>query len=209
MRAVRWMSLLVVLCLPLPGARAQQEYFQAELILFQHLFRRADGELLRTGTEELDLNAIDLYAPSLTQTGGGATPPAPDGYALLPAGEHLLQGVWVALGRSAEYRPLLHLAWQQPARRSARPVLLRGAVPCPAQTDRPLLQGTVRLQGRNQPSVKLELDYRPCTQSEPGAAPAPLVRLIQQQRIRPGRLYYLDHPLLGVLLKISRPNTAG
>lgn len=190
--------------------------YTVELIVFEHL-----------GAARLH---DELWAedPGLPPFGEAVEPEAgaSRAFRLLGPGSHGLNGVWSRLARSEGYRPLLHLAWRQPslAKRRARPVRVRGAgAPEPASgggqrpLPQPAVDGTVLLYASR--FLHLEADllyYRGRSEgASPGAAPAPgedgagdgfpaVFRLTQKRRMRLDELHYLDHPLIGVLVRVTR-----
>lgn len=204
-------SAAVLLWSPPAAAR-----YTVELIVFEHL-----------GAARL---RDELWAedPGLPPFGEAIAPEAgaSRAYRRLGPGGHRLKGVWRRLARSDGYRPLFHVAWRQPslAKRRARPVRIRSPeAPEPASggegrpAPRPAVDGTVLLYS----STFLHLDadllyYRGGAQrATPGAAPFPgedeagdgfptVFRLTQSRRMRLDELHYLDHPLIGVLVRVTR-----
>lgn len=147
---------------------------------------------------------------------------------LLPATEYRLQGMVKSLEASGQYRPLVHLAWQQPAfsQEQALAVHIAGGWP---RTARMSAMGGLRsavhyvegsfllYRGRYLHGVADLVLYR----SEPtqvSRAPQsafgerqhvtseptqPLrFRLNEHRRMRSGEVHYLDHPLFGVLVQV-------
>ena len=86
---------------------ANASSYQVEIIIFEHLYQDSDGEIARIGLKLPDFeNSIELDE---NNTANDST------FALLPAGLYKLGGVYNELKFSRNYRPLLHMAWQQPA----------------------------------------------------------------------------------------------
>ena len=127
------------LCQSLPVSAA---WYQVELIVFRHLSPDTDGEVwyenpglpernqsieLISDLAEAELDATDseaeIDAAELSVNPNRELIP----YLQLPSAELKLGGIQRVLKLSSEYRPLMHIAWQQPALRadSARPVHLQ------------------------------------------------------------------------------------
>ncbi|MDD9824094.1 MAG: CsiV family protein [Gammaproteobacteria bacterium] len=211
--------LLALLLLP-PAAAAD---YRLEVIVFESLYPLAEGELLADDRRPEPQGGVSL--PFFGFPGEEAAPgdasSAPAGYAPLASADYRLYGVFSVLERAPGYRPLLHLAWRQPGHRRSAPLRLPGTgLPCagvappavppdaaPAAAAAPagpagqsLLAGTVRLRDAGRLFLDLELSYRPCAEASVGGR----ARLSQSRRILLDRLYYFDHPLLGVLVQVER-----
>ena len=100
-------KIFVLLALTVFTLAANASSYQVEIIIFEHLQRDSDGEIAQIGLKLPDFtNSIN---PDATDTGNDNT------FKLLPAGLYKLGGVYNELKFSRNYRPLLHMAWQQPA----------------------------------------------------------------------------------------------
>ncbi|HEB94902.1 MAG TPA: hypothetical protein ENI96_00555 [Sedimenticola thiotaurini] len=107
-----------------------------------------------------------------------------------------------ALSRSGgRYRPLLHLAWRQPVlgRKQASWIHL-------TSDDRiadgyPVLEGNVRISVARYLHLDLDLLLR---DSLGGDADFQAYRFTAHRRMRSGELHYIDHPRLGVLIRIDK-----
>lgn len=213
--------LLALLLLPPPAAAD----YRLEVIVFESLYPLAEGELLADDRRPEPRGGVSLpffgFPGEAREADPGDAPSAPAGYAPLASADYRLYGVFSVLERAPGYRPLLHLAWRQPGHRRSAPLRLPGTgLPCagvappavspdaaPAAAAAPvgpagqaLLEGTVRLRDAGRLFLDLELSYRPCAEAAVGGR----VRLSQSRRILLDRLYYFDHPLLGVLVQVER-----
>ena len=116
-----WLRLLPVLCLLLPasGTVVAADWYQVEAILFEYTAPNADDEWWyenpglpsRHQTIQLIKGTADPVA--------GESPEPVDVADLMPylalqKRDYRLGGVRRALELSGEYKPLLHVAWQQP-----------------------------------------------------------------------------------------------
>ena len=184
-----------------------------ELIVFERL----DAAHLHD-----ELWAEDPGRPAFDEAIELATDPS-QAFRLLTPGGHRLDGVRRRLAGSGIYRPFLHLAWRQPslAKRRARHVRVRSArVPEPGAGEsppslRPAMDGTVQLYRGRFLHLNADLLYYRATLAgtSPGAVALPdgdgdgfptVFRLTQSRRMRLQELHYLDHPLFGVLVRVTR-----
>jgi len=145
-----------------------------------------------------------------------------------------LAGVVRRLARSGRYQPLLHVAWRQPGFSRSRapavhldsnalgsPIARRRGRDEEARARAPRVDGTLRVYRARYLHVDADLVYRPRSMlASPAAATTPAeitgetapagaseptaFRLHQSRRMRSGELHYLDHPLFGVLVRITR-----
>ena len=148
-------------------------------------------------------------------------------YLALPQSSFRLQEVWRVLRASREYRPLLHVAWQQEGHeqdlgRAVHLEKLEGPASFQSNAYQPaatVLDGTVRIRASRFLHVDLDIAYMPGdlqqlllsqqqslgTGNDPQVNPyAEYVRLIENRRIKLDELQYFDHPLFGVILQVSR-----
>ena len=100
-----------------------------------------------------------------------------------------LSGIWSALKRSGDYRPIRHLAWKQPGLSSrSAPLIAVGD-----ELD-PEIQGTVKLSRRRFLHLDVDVVLREANQS---------YRLTSSRRMRTNELHYLDHPTIGVIAIVT------
>ncbi len=103
-----------------PAVSAQ--WYQVELIVFEHVNPGFDGEdwFRDPGLVPLNATIRPVYTVALSpapQITADATPVPEEiliPYRILPPGRHRLQGVYQTLRQSRDYRPRYHIAWQQP-----------------------------------------------------------------------------------------------
>ena len=173
-------AILAVLLLAATTAFAETRY-QIELILFtQPPLPDAQGELPLQSPPPFPPDiAWPLRAPGALGVGPEA----------LPADEHRLHGAANRLRNQPGYQVIWHEAWQQ---------TLRGPASAPT-ISLPLGLRSLGVEGRirayQSRFLHLETDIR---LSDPT-----LWRLHESRRLRASEVHYLDHPLLGVIVRID------
>ncbi len=205
-------KILLLIALSFLSVNAQAAY-QVEIIIFEHLFHDAEGEVSHIGLNMPDLsNTIQLSSDA----SGGDT-----SYRLLPASMYKLGGVYSELRSSSEYRPILHLAWQQPQLTQSRSkyVHIRKADGIAQQDDSDnalvKLDGVIRIRSSQFLHADVDLFYFINELSESfinanaGAQDAnqiqaTFVELNETRRMKLNELHYFDHPVFGMLMRVSR-----
>ena len=139
MRLVIRIFMVCLLGQALPVSAA---WYQVEVIVFSQLNPNTDGEIwyenpglpersesieLITDLADAEMEDSGSESDSIAESTATANKRELIPYLQLPSAELKLAGVQRVLKLSSEYRPLLHIAWQQPALRaaSARPVHLQ------------------------------------------------------------------------------------
>lgn len=197
-------GLLAPLTLP-----AAERTYRVDLILFRNLDSgTVGGEVWQERTLVPDTTgAIDLDDISL-----------PAGFTNLSPAAGDLSREATLLDRSPRYQVLRHLVWQQPGRDrdTAIPIRVRGGrgfdtgdpddALSVANTSE--LDGTVRVILRRYLHLETDLVYRrpaggTATGELPGSGGLISAPIRQKRRMRSGELHYLDHPFLGILVKIT------
>ncbi len=94
-------------------------WYQVEVVVFDRLNPNLDGEQWQNEIFKVRDNLVELQA---TDTTDGLIP-----YMILDKGRNRLNGVQRIFKLSSQYRPLIHLSWQQPAtqRRQSRYIHLQ------------------------------------------------------------------------------------
>lgn len=234
---------LSLLCLPaLALAETETEAqtrYQVEVIIFDRLTPDAGGEQWRDTPfilpdDPVDPQAAEALAEVPVEAPAEALPPAP--YRLLPPARHRLGGIYDFFRRTAEYQPLLHLSWQQPAATEgqARHVRLRHPAPdsatAPATEEpmfieqlirpKPEIDGAIRIRGGFYLHADIDLSRFRVIPPANKIPPAPPVyaaagpeatqktrlELKETRRIKLNEIHYFDHPMYGVILEVSRLN---
>ena len=194
-------------------AGAADRWFMVEIVVFDDLRNEAlHDEQWPVDPGEPSLGGAIELAPRPESVSEGAG----HGYRLAKPSHLELGPVRQRLRRSAHYRPFLHAGWRLPGlpRRSARPVHIgshlgggRTKAAAPDGGDRtPSVHGTVTVSLARYLQVDVDLLYhRPSGGEAAGPESVPArFRLVSERRMRSGELHYLDHPLFGVLIRITR-----
>ena len=184
--------LLLLLLLPGMAAAEPPPHYRVELLVFARIGAGDGGERWPQ---------VSSRPQPYTALGPGAEADAQ------PETPRTLEGARQVLLQSGGYRPLLHLAWRQPAldQEQARPVWI--AQPSPPQAGEPKVEGTARIMLRRFLHLQLDLVYLPRGEPEPWAMDAHqsgIFHLAQRRRVRPGEIHYFDHPRFGVLAVVER-----
>lgn len=180
------------------------KWYQVEMIVFEHLIPDSSGELWNAGNVPDYSNAIELV------TG----PDGSNAFKMLPSSRHKLGGVNKVLKLSSEYRPVYHVAWQQPELRKSR------AKKVHIKNPEARINGTVNLRGGHLLHLDLDISYfidlyteSVTSFTEDGSEEVVMEDIImtgtyaqmkETRRIKLNELHYFDHPLFGVLMRVTR-----
>jgi len=185
-RAWRCLPVLLLL-LAVPGARAETDLYDVEVIIFSNDSPRTDAELMdRPGTDA-------------AQARGSFSP---DAFTELPGDAFRLNSIRSALAGSRRYRVLSHRAWRQLAYDRAHAVAY--PVHVAAARGRDGVTGTITLLKERY--LHLVVDLR--LTAADGTASAPDQdgtgsRLAEKRRIRSNELHYFDNPRFGVIARVT------
>ncbi len=166
----------------LTAAVSANSLYQVDLILFTH---HASSAPIPEGSPLVSSRTPNTI-PLQTATGESMTP-----YHLIPfASSHLRNEYW-ALNHRPNYQVLEHYTWLQPSN-NQRSVALPETHKHGWQ-----IAGTLRVRQSNYYLLDTDLLF-----SSPGAKSA--FSFVQKQRLKPGKTYYLDHPQVGMLIKVQQ-----
>jgi hypothetical protein len=214
---------------------AHANWYQVEVIVFEYLNPDPDGEVWNADPGLPDRGrTVDPVWEAAEQDSAAADAAAQRriAFQVLPTARHRLDGIHRLLRQSRDYRPLLHLAWQQPGTPS-RAVYLEEPRIKPDPVDEPVMpasetaepperviQGTVRMRVTRFLHVDVDMAYlAPLLRRQvlpvagaPGAAEPAAgatsttghVRLRESRRMKLNELHYFDHPLFGIIVQVSR-----
>lgn len=213
---MRRIPLFLFCTLALVALPVRAAWYQVEVIVFEAIAPDADGELWLENPGLPDRsNSIDLVVTSGESAPASGLIP----YLALDVSRLRLDGVFRTLKLTREYRPLLHVAWQQSGEGpgSERPVhlqQLREGAAAPA-ADSGLLEprdaiidGTVQLRVGRFLHVAVDIAYFPRPAGIPDASPVAVsseyMRMRERRKVLLNDLNYFDHPLFGVLVQVSR-----
>lgn len=111
----------------------------------------------------------------------------------LPASQSGLYAAYEQLRRSRSFRPLLHLAWIQPAD--------PGRINAPYHIGNgETVEGVVSLERGEYLHAIVDIEYR--------AADGTVHRLREKRQLKFDEIHYLDHPAFGVLVRVSPHESA-
>lgn len=244
--------LLLILSVTLPAWSSDTRHYRVEMVVFESL----DNRMLQSEVWPANPKAPSLAGAIELQDVGyprGAEQSCPPGdrhcqsaaqpsvtrhdFHWLPTSEHRLGGVVNALRASGRYRPLLHVAWQQPGLARQNALAVRITAERSRETQAGLagrsgaalrsLDGTIRVYRGRYLHVLADLAYyrpepTPPSPVNPHSAalvdgaqgelapprPSPF-RLSEHRRMRFGELHYFDHPLFGLLIEIQPYRDSG
>jgi len=113
----------VILFLIFSHTVAAASWYQVEVIVFDRLHPDLDGEQWQNGEYKIRDNMVELQPANAVHNSDQGLAP----FMVLDNKRNRLNGVYRILSLSSEYRPLIHLSWQQPAteRRQSRYVHLQ------------------------------------------------------------------------------------
>jgi hypothetical protein len=190
---------------------AEPPWYEFELVIFQRIAK---------GAGSTEFWPDDPGAPSLEgvisfDTRGRATlrDNLPIPYRPLPASERRLNGVWDSFRNSRDYRPLYHIAWRQqvvdPEQAQALYIYLPPDKGEAGPLNPPKLEGRIKFGVKRYLHLETDLLLRLplADQADGNLSMGPALRSYRMQdrlRMRSGKLHYLDHPVLGVLVEAER-----
>lgn len=241
---------------------AHAAWYQVEVVVFNYLSPEFDGELWYENPGLPDRsNSIELITELADneEIHAISSPAENKNREILPGKAELipylqlsddklrLDGVQRVLLLSRDYRPLLHVAWQQPglsatnaravhiqkfeeiAESSTQDLLAQEPDDLDALRNEPLtsddviqvldliFDGTIRLRSSSFLHVDVDIAYFPTFSSKKNELDnessgtfvqqqADYVRLRESRKIRLNEIHYFDHPMFGVILRVSRLN---
>ena len=186
------------------------KWYQVEMVVFEHLAADTSGEFWKSDDAPDYSNAIKLVTD----------PDGPNAFKMLPSRKHKLGGVNKVLKLSREYRPVHHVAWQQPELTASR------AKKVHIKNPDAKINGTVNLRGGHLLHLDLDITYfvdlytEAITSftdenvSEEGdilekdmeeiIMSGTYAQMKETRRIKLNELHYFDHPLFGVVMRVTR-----
>jgi len=198
------------------ASHASANWYQVEMIVFEHLYPDTAGEQWYSNQGLPDItNSVELVTDQLRERVA---------YQVLPSGRYKISGVYSALKSSRDYRPIMHIAWQQPGltRSRAKYVHIRRmeglSNPDSIQEGLVKIDGTVRLRGGHFLYLDIDLAYFLNALPESMINSAMInenvtnqlsdhTRLSESRKVKLNELHYFDHPLFGVITWVRRLST--
>lgn len=183
MACKRFLIILLATFLGLAGHNAAAENrYQVEVIVFEHLRLGGDEYWPERNQKPQWDNALSIFS-------GGSEDSR---FTPLPSSAYKMGGVYRVLRSSQDYRPFMHVAWQQvglPASR-ARPVYV--------SSDGGQVEGSIRLRQSRFLHVDMDLIY------PLGSGDGKYARISESRRLKLKELHYFDNPLFGAIVQVTR-----
>ena len=164
-------------------------WYQVEMIVFENLDVPTGGE---TFNHDPGLPNFDkgVFLKSRSE-GDGLVP-----YQALPLSRSRMGGVYGALRASAEYRPVMHVNWQQPSVGRPHVKFVRVSRSSEDLDVQALIDGIVRIRASHLLHADLDLAFFGSAQNH--------YRLKQTRKIKLKEMHYFDHAKFGVILLVNR-----
>ena len=188
------------------------KWYQVEMVVFEHLATDTSGEIWNSDDVPDYRNTIEL----VTDASGS------NAFKMLPSSRYKLGGVNRVLKLSSGYRPVYHVAWQQPELRKSR------AKKVHIKNPEAKINGTVNLRGGHLLHLDLNISYfvdlytesiTSFTEENISVAGEDVeeievdeeiimsgtyAQMKETRRIKLNELHYFDHPLFGVIMRVTR-----
>ncbi len=217
-------SLIVIVLIFFSQIVTAESWYQVEVVIFDRLYPNLDGEQWQNEEYKPRENMVELEPSDSNQ---GRIP-----FMVLEKSRNRLGGIYQYFKLSSEFRPLIHLSWQQPAtkRRSSRFVHLQrlegdASVPV-ATTEEPefleeiifpdrIVDGSIRIRSGFYLHADIDLSYfkqlppenkiiRTGEESFNDATEKTVIKLKETRKMKLNEIHYFDHPMFGVILQVSR-----
>ena len=197
----------------LPALALGQEaarWYQIEVLFFRNLDGKAQLEeqwpqrrqVNRAGTR-YELPGASTSTESQSFTPINATASGGARYTGVPTGERTLAGANSRLNNRSDYRVISYHAWRQALVPDDKPQLFYVASGNEYGAT-PELEGTIGLSLKHYLHVDTDLWWsEPNTSAGDLATLTPTAHLVENRRMRSGETNYLDHPLIGVLVRAT------
>lgn len=181
------------------------KWYQVEMVVFEYLVADTSGEIWKTNEAPDYSNTMELVTD----------PHGSNEFKMLPSSSYKLGGVNKVLKLSSEYRPVHHVAWQQPELTTSRAIKVHIKNP-DAKID-----GSVNLRGGHLLHLDVDIAYfvdlftesvTSFTEeegvvvegSEEIVMSGTYAQMKETRRIKLNELHYFDHPLFGVVMRVTR-----
>ena len=156
--------------------------YQVEVIVFEHLSMNAGGEVWPEGDSvpQWD-NALAIFNDAQDSR-----------FSTLPNARYKMSGVYRVLRLSQDYRPIMHLAWEQVGLPSSR------AESIYVTSDNSQIEGAVTLEQSRFLFVDMELIY------QMGDSDGRFAHIDERRRMKLKELHYFDNPVFGAIVQVTR-----
>ncbi len=215
---------LIMILLCFSPCISAASWYRVEVIVFDRPYPGAEGEKWRNEPLSLPDNLVELKSAGFSTAEKNLI-----AYMILGKNHHHLAGIRDKLTFSNGYRLLTHIAWQQPAFRGSRSPYVRlqvlsndresTAVPEStwqyAMSGR-VIDGSIRIRSGfylyadvhlfysrqlppEQKIIRTDRETFAGTETE-----KTIMKLKETRRIKLNEIHYFDHPMYGVILRVSR-----
>jgi len=196
---------------------AYAKWYQVEMVVFEHLVADNSGELW-------NIDGVPDYSASVELV---TEADESNAFKMLPASRYKLGGVNKNLKLSSDYRPVHHVAWQQPELTKSR------AKKVHIKNPEAKINGTVNLRGGHLLHLDVDMSYfvdlyteavTSFTEENISIAGGDIekidveeievdeeiimsgtyAQMKETRRIKLNELHYFDHPLFGVIMRVTR-----
>ena len=161
---------------------AAAKRYQVEVIVFEHLSMNTGGEIW---PEEDSMpqweDALAIFSDSQDSR-----------FSPLPSARYKMGGVYRVLRASQDYRPIMHIAWEQVGLPSSRARSIYVA------SDNGQVEGAVTLEQSRFLFVDMELIY------QLGDSDGKFAHLNERRRMKLKELHYFDNPVFGAIVQVTR-----
>jgi hypothetical protein len=188
-------------------------WYDVEVLVFKNNAPADGGEIWPADPGHPDLEkAVELVPVPQANP----LPGSPQPFQQLDETAFTLKTAATRLTGSPNYKPLLHLAWLQPAgaQTDAPAVHIHtdGSRDAAGTEDARTLDGSIRLSRSRFLHVDVDLVYhdagvRSSASGSGSDEPPTLFRLQQSRRVNSGELHYFDNPVFGLLVKVTPHET--
>ena len=200
--------LLALLLLPIDAFSVdtfadEAPWFNVELVIFEHLDPQAiRAESWRQEEELPFIEGTHVLTPSSKSKKNASLPPYAElAFKLLPSKDRYLNKATKEMADSQLYKPLLHIAWRQPVldKEQAKPVHIR--------SQGNTIDGLITLSLARYLHLDADILYHHktanFTSDNDQFAGIQTFRLKESRRMRSKELHYFDHPMFGMIVKIT------
>lgn len=191
---------------------AYAKWYQVEMVVFEHLTADNSGELWNSDGVPDYSGSVEL----VTEVDGS------NAFKMLPSSRYKLGGVHKNLKLSSGYRPVHHVAWQQPELTKSR------AKKVHIKNPEAKINGTVNLRGGHLLHLDVDISYfidlfsesvtsfteenisiageniEEIEADEEIIMSGTYAQMKETRRVKLNELHYFDHPLFGVIMRVTR-----
>lgn len=159
--------------------------YQVEIIIFEHLSMNTGGEVWpEEGSIPQWDDALAIFSDAQDSR-----------FSPLPGARYKMGGIYRVLRSSQDYRPIMHIAWEQVGLPSSRAQSVYVA------SDNSQVQGAVTLEQSRFLFVDMELIY------QMDDSDGRFAHIDERRRMKLKELHYFDNPVFGAIVQVTRAPT--